>query len=88
MFSGSILNCGDTVIALEAHRGDAVLDSRPSASAAPFADKDVAGAIDHLHHAEILDRRGALLGVVHHLAEEPEAGVGDADEIPARISEA
>ena len=76
------------MIALEADRGDAVLDRQPFGVDLPFPVADLARAVEHLLHAEILDAGGLAVGVAGDRAEEPEAGVGDADEIRARRQEA
>ena len=76
------------MIALEADRGDAVPDVEPFGIDQPFLPDDLAVAVDHLLHAEAGDRGRPAVAIVLDRAVEPEAGVGDADEIAARHREA
>ena len=73
-------------VRLEADGGDAVLDVEPFGIDQPFLRDDRAVGVDHLLHAEIGHARRPPVAVMLDRAEEPEAGIGDADEIAARAS--
>ena len=75
------------MIALEADGGDPVLDREPFGIDLPFPVADLAGAVDHRRHAEIPDPGRLSLAIAYDRPEEPEAGVGHADEVAARRQE-
>lgn len=60
---GINLELGDALVALEADGGDAVLHREPFRVDIPLPVDRPARSVDHLLHPEILDARGALVGV-------------------------
>ena len=78
----------DAVIALQADGGDAVLHVQSFGIDLPFADDRFAAFADKRRHAEIVDAGGPAVRVAADRPEEPEAGIGDADEVGARRHEA
>ncbi len=76
------------MVALEPDRGDTVFHREALGIDLPFLLDRPAGSVDHPLHAEVPDSGRPLVRIMRDRAEEPEAGVGDADEIAAWLQEA